>query len=796
MKHIILFALFLAGSLSAQDNINFDLISNFPLPETGNDVWGYVDTEGTEYAIVGSVEATYIISLEDPANPRQVAVVPGTTSTWRDMKTFQEHCYVTTDAGADGLLIIDMREIRSDSVAHKFWRPELIVNTDTATLARCHNIYIDEFGFAYLAGCSVNADRNDRGALILDLNQDPWNPVYVGAETRAYAHDLFVRDNIMYASEIYNGEMGVYDVTDKANPVFLGSAPTSFDFTHNIWISDDGNYAFTTDERGNAFLDAFDIRDFSDIKKVDSYRPLETEGRGVIPHNTHYYDGFLVTSWYTDGVVVVDGSRPENMIKVGAYDTFGGPDGGFSGCWGAYPFLPSGLVLASDRQSGLYVLRPTYQRACYLEGIVTDATDGMAVNGATIEIESDQLAFDNSDATGSYKTGLANSGTYTVKVSHPEFKSFTTTVELVNGQVTELNVALERPLQIGVELMVINEFTGEPVPQAQVRLYNSERNILTQSDADGIVALNLFDETYTIVAGSWGYLYAAEAEINPLDNTAMTLELSPGYQDDFALDYGWTVEGDASSGLWVRDVPIGTPASNDPDNNANPGADVEGDVGDQCYMTGNGGGGSGDDDVDNGTVILRSPPIDLEPFTLGNVAKIDLLYSAWFYNGGGDNMPNDTLTVKLVTETSEIIVEQFTESTGGWVESSISIDDVNLDSPIFQLVFETTDRQGSGHVLEAAVDAFQLVFTTSVEEEDLADFVSIYPNPFDDELNIQLNSGEIKQLNIFDMMGRQVFSVNTGSRIERISPELTSGIYLLQIQTTDNQEVSKLIVKE
>ena len=45
MKHIILFALFLAGSLSAQDNINFDLISNFPLPETGNDVWGYVDTD-------------------------------------------------------------------------------------------------------------------------------------------------------------------------------------------------------------------------------------------------------------------------------------------------------------------------------------------------------------------------------------------------------------------------------------------------------------------------------------------------------------------------------------------------------------------------------------------------------------------------------------------------------------------------------------------------------------------------------------------------------------------------------
>ncbi|NNE25233.1 MAG: choice-of-anchor B family protein [Saprospiraceae bacterium] len=794
MKHILLLFLFLGSSLSAQDNINFELISNFPLPETGNDIWGYVDAEGTEYAILGSVEATYIISLEDPANPRQVAVVPGTTSTWRDMKTFQEHCYVTTDAGADGLLIIDMREIRTDSVAFKFWRPELIVNTDTATLARCHNIYIDEFGFAYLAGCSINADRNDRGALILDLNQDPWNPVYVGAETRAYAHDLYVRDNIMYASEIYNGEMGVYDVSDKANPVFLGSAPTSFDFTHNIWISDDGKYAFTTDERGNAFVDAFDITDFTDMKKLDSYRPLETEGRGVIPHNTHYYDGYLVTSWYTDGVVVIDGSRPNNMVKVGAYDTYEGPDGGFSGCWGAYPFLPSGLVIASDRQTGLYVLRPTYDRACYLEGTVSDATDGMAINGALVEIESEQLAFDNSDATGEFKTGLATSGTYNVKVSHPDYKTFNGTVELNNGEVTELNVQLERPLEISVEIMVLDEFTGDPVPQAQVKFYNADRNILTQSDSDGIVTLNLFDESYIIVAGSWGYRYAT-AEINPLDNTSMTVELPQGYQDDFALDYGWTVEGDAETGSWVRDIPIGTPASGDPDNNANPGNDVEGDVGEQCYITGNAGGGSGDDDVDNGTVILKSPPIDIEPLTLG-AASIDLLYSVWFYNGGGNNMPNDTLTVKLVTTTSETIIDEYTSNTDGWVDVSISVDDLNLDSPVFQLVFETADRQGSGHILEAGVDAFQLVFTTSVQDASISEFVKIYPNPFEDVLTIETESSEIAQLNIFDMMGRRVFTVNTSANIERISTQLESGIYLLQIQTIDNQEVSKLIIKE
>ena len=31
----------------------------------------------------------------------------------------------------------------------------------------------------------------------------------------------------------------------------------------------------------------------------------------------------------------------------------------FEGCWGAYPYLPSGLILASDQQTGLHILEIT-----------------------------------------------------------------------------------------------------------------------------------------------------------------------------------------------------------------------------------------------------------------------------------------------------------------------------------------------------------------------------------------------------------------------------------------------------
>ena len=34
--------------------------------------------------------------------------------------------------------------------------------------------------------------------------------------------------------------------------------------------------------------------------------------------------------------------------------------GSFDGCWGAYPYLPSGLILATDQQEGLFILHTPY----------------------------------------------------------------------------------------------------------------------------------------------------------------------------------------------------------------------------------------------------------------------------------------------------------------------------------------------------------------------------------------------------------------------------------------------------
>ncbi|MCG8326051.1 MAG: choice-of-anchor B family protein [Chitinophagales bacterium] len=447
--------------LTAQSNFNLEFIANLDQhPEGYNDIWGYVAQDGTEYAILGCVAGTSIISLEDPANPIEVEFIPGGNSIWRDMKSWGDYAYVTTDASPDGLLIINMKEA-PNNITWEFWTPDLPVGGNTQTLEGCHNLYIDENGYCYISGC---ATLGQGGVLIFDLNTTPGVPIFVGAQDDRYSHDVYVRGDTMWSSDVFDGFFSVYDISDKSTPELLATQSTSFNFTHNAWLSDDGNYLFTTDERPDAYVDAYDVSDLSDIRFLDSFRPKETENNGVIPHNTHYKDGFLVTSWYTDGLVIMDAHRPDNLIKVGHYDTYLGAHGGFSGCWGAYPWLPSGIILASDMNTGLYLFQPEYKRACYLEGKVTDAVTGSPINDATIEILSNEVNEEHTNPLGNYKTGQSEAGIFDVVCSHPNYPSKTVQATLINGEVTILDI------ELGETSTAYNNFNA---PETEISIFPS-----------------------------------------------------------------------------------------------------------------------------------------------------------------------------------------------------------------------------------------------------------------------------------------------------------------------------------
>ena len=93
----------------------------------------------------------------------------------------------------------------------------------------------------------------------LDVDANPTNPVYLGEWSDEYIHDGMVRGDTMYAGCIYSGKVFIVDVSNKNNPITIGQHATPNNFTHNAWVSDNGDYVFTTDEKSDAYLTAYDI---------------------------------------------------------------------------------------------------------------------------------------------------------------------------------------------------------------------------------------------------------------------------------------------------------------------------------------------------------------------------------------------------------------------------------------------------------------------------------------------------------------------------------------------------------
>ena len=351
MKRLLLsFLVFLLPFVAyTQDSYNMTLLSQLDYDSGLNDIWGYVDSEGREYAIVGLVDGTSFVDVSNPSVPIEKAFIAGPTCVWRDIKTWGKYAYVVHDGvsfpESQGLMIVDLSNIATGNITYSHFYFDNHFNN-------AHNIYIDENGVVYLFGGNYGSG----GALMFDVSQNPENPEYLGVFEDYYLHDGMVRGDTLWGAAIYGGVVAAIDVSDKENPVILGSALTPHTFTHNAWISDDGNTVYTTDEVGGAYIASVDVSDINNMEVIDTIQSWSPE-TNVIPHNTHVLGDYLVTSYYCDGVTVVDVSDPYNMQEVAYYDTSDSTGGTFSGAWGTYPWLPSGNILVSDRQEGLFVLK-------------------------------------------------------------------------------------------------------------------------------------------------------------------------------------------------------------------------------------------------------------------------------------------------------------------------------------------------------------------------------------------------------------------------------------------------------
>lgn len=791
----LLFALLFISSLAAYGQLNMSLVSQLQYDMNLNDIWGYAAPDGTEYAIVGARNGVSIVSLADPSNATEVAFIPGQASTWRDIKTWGTYAYVTTDqAGTtEGVTVIDLSDL-PNSADYYHWTPDL---PEMGVLHECHNIYIDEFGYAYLAGCNLN----NGGMLYLDVFTTPGTPIYIDRGPGIYAHDVYVRDNKMYSSELYEGRMAIYDVSDKSDTQELGVQLTPYEFTHNIWISDDSNTAYTTDELANAPVAAYDISDPEDIQEVDQYRPTATLGADVIPHNVHVWEDWLIISYYTDGGIVVDASRPDNLVEVGNFDTFFGPGAGFNGVWGAYPFLPSGLVLLSDIGNGLYVLDVDYVRACFLEGTVTNAQTGAALDEVEIVIDASAEAnINHSRIDGTYGTGIATAGSYEVTFTKAGFLPYTTTVDLENDVVVELDVQLI-PLQTNAFSGVVQDAnTSAAIANAEITISNGQVEFTTVADANGNFSIpEVYNLDYELMAAAWGYRYITfDYTVDGDEN--ITVMLEPGYEDNFALDLGWQSINQASTGAWERGVPNGTIYNGSP---SNPDMDVADDLGEQCYVTGNAPGDAPSDDVDGGYVTLSSPAMAIQSSVEEGYTPV-FEYNLWFFNDGGDNNPNDELVVSITNGTDSVVVETLSASNGAWrPTSNIQVEDHIALSDDMRIHFITSDLSGSGHIVEGGVDAFN---TTMVQATSTADVVAnvawrLAPNPFKNEVELSYELDQTYktvELQVYNALGQLTATYNTNASKEnmRLGQDWAKGVYFVRLVADGKNIGQQKLIKQ
>lgn len=343
MFKIVLFFFGFSLFITNAQNFNTTLISNYnPHPQAGySNLWGYTDSQGREYALLGTTTGTSIISLVNPANPVEVAFIPAPNSIWRELKVYGHYAYVCTDVTGAGLQIIDLSQLPDTAV---------LAATQTTYFNNGHDLLIED-GWLYVVG-----SEGGGGLQIFDLT-NPINPVRTAYfNGSGYIHDIYVWNDSVIAACGNSQNYQIIDVTNKFAPFKVSqSAVLPGIYAHSGWMTEDKRYFYGTEEFNRRDITVWDLQDRTSWDLVVPQFGLE---ENVIAHNLYIIGDYAHVSYYEAGYVAIDVRNPAFPVIAGRFDTY--PDGNgpnFDGAWGVYPFFESGNIILSDMTYGLYVIR-------------------------------------------------------------------------------------------------------------------------------------------------------------------------------------------------------------------------------------------------------------------------------------------------------------------------------------------------------------------------------------------------------------------------------------------------------
>jgi choice-of-anchor B domain-containing protein len=778
---------------------NFNLLAHwneFSLGPTANsysECWSYIHSDGREYAVIGTNAGTAIYNVTNPAASYRVGLILGPTSIWREMKSYRDWIYVVTEGTGtgQGLQIIRMSNPEAPVLAATY----------AGSFVRSHTVSVDTTRKLLICNGSRDAAGLATGMRILSI-ANPEAPVEIGwwpggalpVSNANYIHDSVPIGMRLYGSSVYAGIQRVFDFTNAAAPALVSSWTYPGAFTHNAWPDSSGNTLYMTDEVNGEPLKVFDISTLASPVLVNRL----TSNPLAIVHNAHVKGRELYLSNYTEGIRALDISDPQHPAEFATADSWPGASGGFFGVWGVCPYFPSGLVIASDMQTGLYVYRPNRNYGLLRVSVVAQpgATPLSSVR-VRLTPQGDSLE----TAMDGVLQFAPTPGNYTVSCRRFGYEPASANAVVTEGGITAATLNMQTKPTTAVSGVVRDANTQAVLEGVDIML--TDTPLRTQSNASGAYALGAVPEDlYLVQVRRPGYVpLVFYRRVGPGFEMG-DFQLTPAaFHDAQEVANGWVVGavGDnATAGLWTRGEPIGTgsasPASgtgarragsqltslNGPaqpmheepeEGDAAPG-DVQPEydrtpgAGMLCWVTGQGTDPTqiGQADVDNGKTSLTTIVYDLSAYGDPVIGSW-----RWFYT----NTPTDStdaLDIYLSGNggSTYSLVERVQGLNNAWTESRIRVRDFMVPTSQMRVRFVASDLT-PGNVVEAAID--DLVFfeasapITGVSASPRLALRSPWPNPSRGETRFDVSLPRDGRLDaeVIDLQGRVVRSLAHGN---------------------------------
>lgn len=361
------------GSASGYPCSNVDLLSFMPLNQlggtAGNDIWGWSGCGGRDFALMGLSNGTVFVEITDPMNPVRLGNLPSATgnSSWRDVKTNNDHAYIVSEAFNHGMQVFDLSRLCDVN------NPPVTFNHDAryTGFGSAHNVVINERSdYAY----GVGASSCSGGLHMVDIS-NPTSPSNAGCYSGdGYTHDAQCvnyrgPDADWQGSEIcFNSNedtLTIVDVTNKAAPQLISRTGYPGDgYTHQGWLAPNQRWFVLDDELDETSFGHNTRTRFWNVQDLDAPFIAITHdaANAAIDHNLYIRNGFIYQANYRSGLRIL-GANGGNPIEVAFFDIYPANDNAsFNGAWSNFPF-PNGMVIVSGIEQGLFVLQPTVTQA-------------------------------------------------------------------------------------------------------------------------------------------------------------------------------------------------------------------------------------------------------------------------------------------------------------------------------------------------------------------------------------------------------------------------------------------------